>query len=68
MARKPTAKQRDKARDAIITLLYNRYCAGRQINVLKMPAMFKTARTMLDTGAMPDEIGAMMQSACEPVS
>jgi hypothetical protein len=54
--KKPSAKQVAKARDQLIEQLYYKACAGMQINVLKMGAMFKQARTMLDDGQPIDAI------------
>jgi hypothetical protein len=49
-----------KAEDRLIESLYGKWCAGKQISVMRIPRLFEDARAQLRAEVPLDEIGAWM--------
>lgn len=49
-----------KQQDREIERIYKTHCSGMQINMMRIPELFRKARGMLASGATFTEIGAFM--------
>ena len=55
----------DKRTDKLIEQIYRQHCAGRNIRMTEIPALFTLARQMIAEGATPEAIGAAMVARTE---
>ncbi len=61
----PRQTKAEKAEDWIIERIYRAACQGRQISVMKIPELFRVARTALRNGETPEAIAARMVAMTE---
>jgi hypothetical protein len=61
----PKLSNKEKAVDRAIDQLYRARCQGMQINVMRIPELFKQAREAIAAGKTAQEVGDVMVAFVE---
>jgi hypothetical protein len=55
----------ERAMDRLIDQIYRERCSGMQISVMRIPALFRMARTAIQAGETRDQVGDRMVAFVE---